>query len=186
MILRRLKDSDERTFYRAYQEWDPDMAKHWFSCYDSSMSYKDLLQKLEDEHNGVNLPENFVSCTVLYGFVKERPTPRNKSQVRVSLVGDWIVGRLSIRHRLSEFTKVYGGHIGYAVTEKYRGYGYGYEMLKQALPKCVELGIKEALLTVNADNAPSIATIRKCGGKFVDSFYDNAHNRITKRYQIDL
>jgi len=167
MILRRLTKDDEEKFFQAWKEWEPDRALVWFSCWKPGMSFDALLIKLEDEHNGINLPENFVPCTVLYGFDNDK-----------------IVGRLSIRHRLSEFTKIYGGHIGYAITEKYRGRGYATEMLKQSVPICANLGIQEILLTVGKDNISSKQVIKKCGGIFIDSFHDDTHDRITERYHI--
>lgn len=169
MILRRLTKGDEEKFFQAWKEWEPDRAMVWFSCWKPGMSFDELLAKLEDEHNGINLPDNFVPCTVLYGFDND----------------DNIVGRLSIRHKLSEFLKVYGGHIGYAVIEKYRGRGYATEMLRQSLPMCAKLGMQEVLLTVSEDNLPSIQVIKKCGGRFIDSFHDDAHKRITERYYIN-
>lgn len=77
---------------------------------------------------------------------------------------DAYIGRISIRHALSDSLRVIGGHIGYDVRPSRRGQGYGGKMLALALPHAAVLGIDPAMLTCDADNAVSWRMIERCGG----------------------
>jgi len=170
LTLRRLTKTDEQAFFTAYKEWGtPEHARIWFSCCQSDMSFDDLLLEVDNECKGIGLAEGWVPCTVMYGVVDGS-----------------IVGRLSIRHKLTDALQIFGGHIGYATAPKHRHKGYASSMLKQALPMCVELGIKEALLTIDKLNYASIMVVKKCGGILADEFWDVAHHRTTQRWTIKL
>src|SRR5262249_51843150 len=45
------------------------------------------------------------------------------------------IGRVGIRHRLTEHLEAIGGHIGYSIRPSKRGKGYGNAVLELALPK---------------------------------------------------
>lgn len=79
-----------------------------------------------------------------------------------------VVGRASIRHELNEHLLNFGGHIGYGVAPQFRGRGYAKEILRLSLERLAELGVTRALVTVDPDNAPSVAVIVSCGGVFDD------------------
>ncbi|MDA3730459.1 GNAT family N-acetyltransferase [Niameybacter massiliensis] len=79
-----------------------------------------------------------------------------------------LIGMIDIRHRLNEYLLNYGGHIGYSVRKSERRQGYATEMLGLALEKCVELGIKEVLVTCNKENVASAKTILSNGGRLED------------------
>lgn len=74
------------------------------------------------------------------------------------------LGRIAIRHALNADLRLMGGHIGYDVRPSWRGKGVATEMLRLAIPIAKEIGIKDALLTCNESNAPSIRVIEKNGG----------------------
>lgn len=67
---------------------------------------------------------------------------------------------------MNEFLSQIGGHIGYGVRPGQRQRGYATEMLRQALPICVGIGIGQALVTCDTDNIGSIKVIERCGGVF--------------------
>lgn len=96
---------------------------------------------------GRNLPEGYVPETT-YWLVD----------------GDEFVGRVSIRHQLTEHLRKVGGHIGYDIRPTKRGQGYGSKLLELALPKAKELGIQRALLTCDESNVSSRKIIEKNGG----------------------
>ncbi|MTH54393.1 GNAT family N-acetyltransferase [Bacillus mangrovi] len=75
-----------------------------------------------------------------------------------------ITGAVNIRHSLNESLKIRGGHIGYGVLPSERRKGYATKMLSLALEKAGELGIKEVLVTCDADNKASQKTILRNGG----------------------
>jgi predicted acetyltransferase len=92
-----------------------------------------------------------------------------------------LVGRLSIRHELSEALRVEGGHIGYDTVPSFRGRGVASEMLRQALPTARALGLSEVLITCDDTNAASIRVIERNGGVLREK-RALAANRPLKRY----
>ncbi len=82
--------------------------------------------------------------------------------------GDEYLGRLSIRHRLTQWLFDFGGHIGYAVRPSARGRGHATAMLAASLPWAAELGIESALVTCDDTNVASRQVIEANGGVFED------------------
>ena len=82
--------------------------------------------------------------------------------------GDEFLGRLAIRHRLTEWLRNVGGHIGYDVRPSARRQGHATAMLRAALPVAHELGIDDVLLTCDVDNVASRKVIEANGGRFED------------------
>lgn len=82
--------------------------------------------------------------------------------------GDTYLGRLAIRHRLTDFLLEVGGHIGYDVRPSRRREGHATAMLRAALPWARDLGIDPALITCDVDNLPSARVIESAGGVLED------------------
>lgn len=100
--------------------------------------------------------------------------------------GDEFIGRVSIRHRLTEHLRNIGGHIGYDVRPSKRKQGYGNKILELALPKAKELGIKRVLATCDKDNLASRKIIEKNGG-FLENQVPNPEAGVDKlRFWIDV
>jgi len=99
-------------------------------------------------------------------------TPRPEGKVPETTLwwvdGDEYLGRLSIRHELTDLLREFGGHIGYVVRPSARRQGNASAMLAVALPIARGLGIDPALLTCDADNAGSRRVIESNGGVFED------------------
>ena len=83
---------------------------------------------------------------------------------RVAVVGDDLVGRVSIRHVLTPRLASVGGHIGYAVRPAFRRQGFATEILRQSLLIARDQGIDAALVTCDEDNEGSREVIGRCGG----------------------
>jgi predicted acetyltransferase len=98
----------------------------------------------------------------------------------VGVVGDTIVGRLSLRHWLNDKLAAVGGHIGYGVRPSQRRRGYATEMLRRSLPLCAALGIERALVTCDVDNVGSRKVIERCGGE-LENITDNPEYAVQKR-----
>ena len=81
-----------------------------------------------------------------------------------AFVDDDLVGRVSIRHALSEQLLRVGGHIGYAVRPQFRRRGFATAILRQSLVVAGEMGVERALVTCDDSNVGSIATIERRGG----------------------
>jgi predicted acetyltransferase len=82
--------------------------------------------------------------------------------------GDEYLARIAIRHRLTDFLRDYGGHIGYDVRASVRRRGHATAMLRAALPVTARLGIAQALITCDTTNTASRRVIEKCGGVYED------------------
>jgi predicted acetyltransferase len=92
------------------------------------------------------------------------PGGREPSTTLWFVEGDEYLGRISIRHRLDERLRFYGGHIGYDIRPSRRGQGLGGLMLRMGLPHAKALGIDPAMLTVDVTNTISWRMIERCGG----------------------
>jgi predicted acetyltransferase len=79
--------------------------------------------------------------------------------------GDEYLGRVAIRHRLTEPLLRFGGHIGYDVRASARLQGHATAMLAASLPFARSLGIDRALVTCDHDNVGSRKVIEANGGE---------------------
>lgn len=95
-----------------------------------------------------------------------------------------IVGFVNIRHKLNDYLRAQGGHIGYSVIPSKRKRGYASFGLKTALKECKKLGIENALVTCDDDNLASYKTIEKCNG-VLDSVFEGNGEKV-RRYYIKI
>jgi predicted acetyltransferase len=121
------------------------------------------LARLDDERHG-RVPPGVLPGTFL-----------------VATVDDDIVGRVSIRHALDEFHRIYGGHIGYSVLPPFRRRGHATEILRQALAVARGLGLERVLVTCDEDNVASARVIERNGGVF-ESLVDRPGHPRKRRY----
>ncbi len=95
-----------------------------------------------------------------------------------------LVGMIDIRHRLNDYLRQFGGHIGYSVCPTARRQGAATEMLAMAKDECRKLGIRKRLVTCDKTNTASAATIRKNGGVLENEVYED--DVLMQRYWITL
>lgn len=90
------------------------------------------------------------------------------SSLYVLVEEDTILGTLVLRHELNAFLKTYIGHIGYRIHPQYRGHGYAYKMLKEAIQEAeTKHGITALMISCAHDNIASRKTIEKAKGRWV-------------------
>jgi predicted acetyltransferase len=93
---------------------------------------------------------------------------------------DRFLGRVSLRHELTEMLFEWGGHIGYVVRPSARRQGHASAALVGMLEVCRQRGIDPVLVTCDVDNTGSRRTIEAAGGRYEDT-------RLGKlRFWVDL
>ena len=148
--VRKLQIQDETAFTKAMNDWDHSSGFTWSSPTDGQ-SFAQYIQHLANEEEGINLPEGYVPCAVLFAFKD----------------GD-IVARANIRHELNEFLLNVGGHIGYGVPPSHRRNSYASEILKHAVAYLKNRGLKKVLVTCDENNIASAKVIEANGGILED------------------
>jgi len=167
--MRRLGLNDQVAFERATNLWDHSNTGFRWMKPAEGQSYADFVQNLQDQADGVNLPEGWVPCTTLYAFI-----------------GEDLVGRVNVRHQLNEFLLNFGGHIGYGVVPPFRGRGIATYLLGVGLEEARRHGIERALVTCDENNYASARVIEKHGGVFENHFDPGGGVPLKRRYWIEV
>ncbi len=134
----------------------------------SDQSFEIFVKSLKDNSKGLNLPAGYVPSTTLW-----------------LIDDDEVIGRIRIRHYLTEQLKQNGGHIGYYIRPSKRNMGYGNRILQLGLMETKKLGIKKALLTCENSNLGSIKIIESNGGILDDTQERDGKEKL-RRYWIDI
>lgn len=87
---------------------------------------------------------------------------------------------MRIRHKDVECA----GHIGYDISPDFRNRGYGFEILRLALEKAINIGIDKVILTCNIDNIASKKIIEKNNGKLLGTIFDKEENEYLYKFII--
>jgi predicted acetyltransferase len=97
-----------------------------------------------------------------------------------------IVACIRLRFWLNSSLEAEGGHVGYDVRPSARGRGFGTAALGLLLPEARQRGIDRLLVTVDADNLPSIRIIEKYAGAPSAEIVSARTGKPIKRYWIDV
>ena len=133
------------------------------------MSLAAYLQHTSGEINATNLPAGRVPQTTFWILDDQRA-----------------VGLLRMRHRLNDYTRVSGGHIGYYVRPSARRQGLATQALALALQEIVQLGVRSVMLTTNPDNLGSIRVIEENGGVLKAQLPTQDGSDTINQYWIEL
>ncbi|MDF2542451.1 MAG: acetyltransferase, family [Herbinix sp.] len=133
-------------------------------------NFDEFIEFLERCNNGIGLSENQVPSTL---YLLKNHNNR-------------IMGALSLRHRLTDELKMFGGHIGYGIRPSERNKGYATVMLKYALDYVKELNISTIYISCDKDNIASSKVIQNNGGVLEWEGYYQPVNRVIQRYRIFL
>jgi predicted acetyltransferase len=162
------------SFIEAVQAFKEDgeyaRSDQWFkriSLPELENDFDSFVARETSHERGENLPPGYISCTE-YWLVDS---------------GEFI-GRINIRHTLTESLRRIGGHIGYAIRPDRRGRGYGSAILALALPKAKSLGLERVLVTCDEQNVASKKIIEKNGGKLENQVQDQTTGATKLRYWI--
>lgn len=134
----------------------------------------EMLQAIPKNENGLtNNAHGMTFDEYKYWLVKKQQESEQTGLVdgwKVPSTTYWLyadgvpVGFGTVRYFLTDALKKVGGNIGYGIVPEYRGKGYGKELLRLLLQKAREAGVEKALLTIRADNLPSLAVAMANGG----------------------
>jgi predicted acetyltransferase len=129
-----------------------DLRERW-GKWDTEAGFADYLDTLRNEADPDGLrPEGYVQCTTWWW-----------------VEGEEYLGRIAMRHTLTERLRAYGGHIGYDVRPTARRRGHATAMLREVLPLALAAGVAPAaLLTCDANNVASRKVIEANGGVLED------------------
>ncbi|MGD6817041.1 GNAT family N-acetyltransferase [Metabacillus sp. 84] len=167
----KLVEPDERyreEYMDFYRDWihSGEKVVPWVVSEDPS-DFFDYIQELKAQKLEENAPENFVPHST-YWLLTESGK---------------LVGAANVRHRLNEYLRIRGGHIGYGIRPSERKKGYATAILSMTLERIKKLGLSEVLVTCDKDNIASEKTILKNGGVFEAEFIEEDGNAI-KRFWI--
>lgn len=169
LVLRYLRIEDRESFFKANNaNWgDFPFAHYWESL--SGEDFDNDVSILPELAKGRYMPNGHVACSLLFAFNKD---------------GE-IVGRTSIRHKLTEHLLKIGGHIGYGVVPEFRKKGYATAILEKSLTYMKENlpHINDILVTCSEGNIASQKTIEKNSG-VLENIIDVSGEDKTMRYWI--
>lgn len=139
----------------------------WYLDIDMN-KFEEFVQRKIDKETGIGLPEGYSPATTFWA-VNEN---------------DKYIGRITLRHSLTETLNLSGGHIGYDVRPSERRKGYASEMLKLCLIEAKKLGLDKVLLTTYDYHVASRKVMESAGAVFQDAIpYKDKTN---VRYWITL
>jgi len=93
-----------------------------------------------------------------------------------------VCGVVRIRHAHVELA----GHIGYDISPSYRKQGYGYAILRLALPLAKSLGLNKVALFCTTDNIASKKVIERNGGVLLETVYNEPKDEYLHAYEITI
>lgn len=143
-------------------------------------------EALPDESSWAHEPERLTDFDGYVAWLHAQEQGRDLAPGHVRNSTRWLVddgalvGRVHIRHELTEWLRSFGGHVGYYIRPSKRRLGYGRHALRLGLLEARALGLRRVLVTCDEDNAGSRRIIEHNGG-----LYENSMER-TRRYWFDL
>ena len=156
LIIRELATQDENSFLNSLLDWSHEDRSWMTFDWKPGMSHEAHLKILYNHKNNINLPSHFVPSTMLYGFI-----------------GNQIIGRVHLRHDLNENLRLRGGHMGYAVSDKFRAKGFGQQLAKAGCDHLKNiLNVEKVLITCAKTNLGSIRIIENLGANLENIIKD--------------
>lgn len=155
-----------QSFLADFAEAGEDDVPAYFA--ESSWSHQEIVDRLSAWALGESLEEGWVASSTRFLFDGER-----------------ILGVYNLRHELTDWLRMCGGHVGYSVRPSARRQGHATTLLRDAVEISREIGIYRLLVTCGESNTASARVIVKCGGALLDVVMCE-DDRPTRRYWIEI
>ena len=81
--------------------------------------------------------------------------------------GDDVAGHINYRLGETEHVRLYAGHIGFVISETFRGRGLAYQACRAIAPFIRSIR-RTVIITCDPDNYPSIRTIERLGARWIE------------------
>ena len=167
MYLKKLDQCTESSYLKYLSEFTNEIEQP-FSSYLMNLDYSAWIEKSKTFEDISLLPNGYVP-SFTYFLVNNQ--------------GE-ILGNISIRTELNDYLRNYGGNIGYVVSPRFRGSGFGSLQLKLALKEAKKLNLNQVLLTCDKSNISSAKVILKNGGSLESESVINGTE--IQRYLISI
>jgi predicted acetyltransferase len=155
-------------------------------------SYLEALREFHTEGRNLELDYHALSTNFrhyLQGWYdrKTNPRPGSVAESTFWMIEDQaFIGRISIRHQLTDSLLQFGGHIGYEIRPTRRRQGYGRSMLGLGLEQAKMIGITRALVTCDDTNIASAKIIESNGGELENIILLAGYPVPVRRYWIEI
>lgn len=139
----------ESEFRALYQDYQKAEELDWCEAANASLkNFPDYIRSQEDDAKGEGVSPDWAPTSHFW-----------------LIDGGNLIGTLRIRHYLTPAVAERAGHIGYDISPRYRGRGYGHQILALGLIEARRLGIKEVLAICSENNPASLHILTNAGGK---------------------
>jgi predicted acetyltransferase len=162
--------SHEEEYCRVMDKWEtletniqPELMRRYSKRLGANVPFSQWLAWCADDRTTGSMLSPHVPCTLYF---------------LINCINE-ILGCIIINH-----DNTYRGHLHSGIVPWHRGKGYGTLMLRLALNRCFEMGIKHVQITPRKDNIGAIQTILRNGGILLGEFCDD--NIVCLRYEIDI
>lgn len=145
-------DSNYEQSYCRYIEELGDEERYPFPLDFDHHDFPAMLQKINNFARGRHLPEGYVPSSTYW-----------------LIVDGELAGVSNLRHFLNSRLRQAGGHIGLGIRPSFRGQKWGAYLMQHTISFAHERGVEKIHIHCYANNAASAATIRRCGGKLLDT-----------------
>ncbi|VAW42425.1 hypothetical protein MNBD_GAMMA01-1729 [hydrothermal vent metagenome] len=129
-------------------------------------NFVDLLKKLDDYANGLNISNNMVPSSTFW-----------------LIQNNEIIGVTNIRHYLNKEIEFCGGHVGLGIRPSSRGKGVGKFLMAESIKNLNLIGVKVVHIHCYKDNLASSAMIVANGGNLISEFSDQS--KVIQRYVVN-